>query len=544
MVGTAGDPNNSTMEATSFINDVNRESGCVGGGGGGGGGDDSKTGSMASPPNSTNNSAAAITTNNNTTTPTTSTNTSKAAAQMQKMRDANTKYKNLLKMAKERIEQQEVEIKKFRENERKRLDEETMSRDSGDNNNNYIDDANDDLNYWNLVRVSQRIRVDLGAHDLNTRGLNEEIWALIEWERDDKDRDMIDNNGQQQQQPSNNNNYNNNNNKKKVWKRFDSESELTDFIRRDTGEPLTLPPYSLTPQQSSRTTAEADKKVTSITEEYRRFRVKSEMTRKKMDAQIRDLQSSNVETTKRQIEGRENVEQEMEATRRTEHNQLKRMRADAARQEEQWKEAYDIILKENEALKSSGSDAILASQWRQRYEACLKEKEEAVHKNQSIQQRNHSHQLQQSSASFSSPPNVRGGGGNKNGGQSSSQGKYELKYRDLKESFRLYRKKAKEVFESQQAAAAATNSNSNSFGGSTRSDADMMMLQMSQQNPNNAEEDSKLSYLKNLLVKYLTSDPEFRDHMENAIGTVLKFTPDDIAAIEKKKTDEASWGLF
>mmetsp|Transcript_42001 Transcript_42001/g.46923 ORF Transcript_42001/g.46923 Transcript_42001/m.46923 type:complete len:590 (-) Transcript_42001:1218-2987(-) len=37
MVGTAGDPNNSTMEATSFINDVNRESGCVGGGGGGGG---------------------------------------------------------------------------------------------------------------------------------------------------------------------------------------------------------------------------------------------------------------------------------------------------------------------------------------------------------------------------------------------------------------------------------------------------------------------------------------------------------------------------
>ena len=33
---------------------------------------------------------------------------------MQKMKDANTKYKNLLKMAKERIEQQENELKEMR----------------------------------------------------------------------------------------------------------------------------------------------------------------------------------------------------------------------------------------------------------------------------------------------------------------------------------------------------------------------------------------------------------------------------------------------
>jgi hypothetical protein len=516
----------------------------VAGGGGGGEGSVGRTSTIASPPTSGNTTTSAT----STTAP--PSKTSKAAAQMQKMRDANNKYKNLLKMAKERIEQQEVDLKKMRETERKRLDEETTaSKDSGDNynnnnNNNYLDDAannNDDLNYWNLVRVSQCIRVDLEAYELNARGLNEEIWALIEWERDDTDRDMIDNNNgqqqQQQQQSSSNNNNNNNNNRKKLWKRFDSESELNDFIRRDTGEPLTLPPYSLTPQQSSRTTVEADKKVSSITEEYRRFRVKSEMTRKKMDAQIRELQSSNVETTKRQIEGREHVEHEMEATRRTEHNQLERMRTDAARQEDQWKEAYDILLKENDALKSSGSDAILASQWRQRYEACLKEKDDAVHKLQSVEKRNQSHQLQQSSASFSSPPNVRNGGGG-GGGGSSSERKYELKYRDLKESFRLYRKKAKEIFVS-QAAAAAT---SNSIGG-TKTAADMMMLQMSQQN-SNAEEDSKLSYLKNLMVNYLTADPEVRDHMEKAIGTVLKFTPNDIAIIEKKKTDDASWGLF
>lgn len=113
-----------------------------------------------------------------------------------------------------------------------------------------------------------------------------------------------------------------------------------------------------------------------------------------------------------------------------------------------------------------------------------------------------------------------------------------MKYRDLKESFRLYRKKAKEIFES-QTAAAATNNN---IGG-RKSAADIMLLQMSQQN-SNAEEDSKLSYLKNLMVNYLTTDPEVRDHMETAIGTVLKFTPNDIAAIEKKKTDDGSWGAY
>jgi hypothetical protein len=41
-------------------------------------------------------------------------NSSKVSAQMQKMRDANNKYKNLLKMAKERIERQEIELKEMR----------------------------------------------------------------------------------------------------------------------------------------------------------------------------------------------------------------------------------------------------------------------------------------------------------------------------------------------------------------------------------------------------------------------------------------------
>jgi hypothetical protein len=94
-----------------------------------------------------------------------------------------------------------------------------------------------------------------------------------------------------------------------------------------------------------------------------------------------------------------------------------------AQQDAQWKEAYDVLLAENNVLKSSGSEAMLASQWRQRYEVCLKEKEDTENKLKMERQKSES---------------------------TDAGGKYELKYRDLKESFRLYRKKAKEIFEAQQ----------------------------------------------------------------------------------------------
>ena len=87
--------------------------GSVGDSGTGGGTEPTRT-RIATPPNSGNNSNS----NNNNTALTSSaitTTTSKKAAalQMQKIREANTKYKNLLKLAKERIEQQEVELQKF-----------------------------------------------------------------------------------------------------------------------------------------------------------------------------------------------------------------------------------------------------------------------------------------------------------------------------------------------------------------------------------------------------------------------------------------------
>jgi hypothetical protein len=100
-----------------------------------------------------------------------------------------------------------------------------------------------------------------------------------------------------------------------------------------------------------------------------------------------------------------------------------------AEQEAQWKEAYDVLLAENNALKSSGSEALLAAQWRQRYETCMTEKDNLKTQLQAIQQKQALEKNEKGKADAE---------------------KYEMKYRDLKESFRLYRKKAKEIFEAQQ----------------------------------------------------------------------------------------------
>ena len=114
---------------------------------------------------------------------------------------------------------------------------------------------------------------------------------------------------------------------------------------------------------------------------------------------------------------------------RTDHAQLATLQRELAEQEANWKEAYDTLVAENTALKSSGAEALLAAQWRQRYEACQREKEGLE-------------------INFK----MALGQVDKLKGQSKAKdaGKYEVKYRDLKESFRLYRKKAKEIFEAQQ----------------------------------------------------------------------------------------------
>lgn len=454
----------------------------------------------------------------------------KAQAQMQKLRDANAKYKNLLKMAKERIQAQEEELEKLRAEAKKgredlamekvrnaelKAENDTMMDNmgsgvggggmgggaTGPGGAGSSDPGEADPNSQTvIVRVCQRIKME---NENNSNGINatddeednssdyptHSIWALVEYES--YNPEMMDNNPNAP--PAR---------RYQRWRKFETETELDDHVRRETGEPIVLPPYSLSPLQSVKIEEDARKAVMDITEEFRRFRVRSEVARKQADATVRALHSSNVQRTRRRIEGQD-LETEL-AQARTDHAQVAALRSEMAEQEARWKDAYDTLMAENTRLKSSGAEALLAAQWRQRYETCLREKED-------IETR---FAMEKEKAESLSEQRRR-----------ADAGKYEMKYRDLKESFRLYRKKAKEIFEAQQR-------------GMEDGGIQAGLLSLS----DHGTEEAKLAYLRNLMVNYLSSDPAVREHMEGAIGTVLKFSPGDFQKIEHAKSEQSWFG--
>mmetsp|Transcript_35537 Transcript_35537/g.64036 ORF Transcript_35537/g.64036 Transcript_35537/m.64036 type:complete len:487 (-) Transcript_35537:224-1684(-) len=433
---------------------------------------------------------------------------SREQSQLAKLREANAKYKQLLKLAKGRIQEQEGLLDE-RRSEAKQLT--TQLNDA----NQQIDTLQTstgggtsgggssplDLNETTILHVCQRIKEEViddssdngdpndvfGDVMMDTNDNNEdsyEIWALIEYETAN-DNDTPNN-------PLNTPSFR----RHKQWQCFPNESALSDYIRRDTGEPLTLPPYSLSPEQSQKMADEAKKAVSSISEEFRRFRVRAEVAKKQADATVRALHTNSVQTTRMRIEGQD-IESEL-AQAKTDHVRLTALRAEMAEQESRWKESYDLLLAENEKLKSSGAEALLAAQWRHRYEACLKEKDDAI-TNWNMEKEKVM-ELQ----------DLR---------KRADAGKYESKYRDLKESFRLYRKKAKEIFLAQQQGETGFMPSLHDSGA----------------------EVAKISYLKNLMVNYLSADPAVREHMEPAIGTVLNFTEDDLEKVKKQKEQNESW---
>jgi len=333
--------------------------------------------------------------------------------------------------------------------------------------NNDALEKNIDTNDSTLIRFHQRVKVECLSADAD-----EEIWALLEFESD-HDATLT---------PT----------RFKQWKKFGSEQALSDYIRLDNnvmGERIQIPPYSLTADQSATLEDEARKNVAQVTEEFRRYRVKAEVARRQADDQLKALQSGNVEITQKRIEGQD-IEKEL-AQARSEHIELETLKHELSEQETHWKSAYETLQAENSALKSSGAEALLAAQWRQRYETSHREKEDLETKLDMLTDK----------------------------AKNSDMHKYELKYRELKEAFRSYRRKAKEIFDDVQR------------------DKDGGMNNFSAR----VTEDAKMQYLRNLMVNYLSSDPEIRGHMEDAIGTVLKFSDEEKARIEKKKVEGDNW---
>ncbi|CAM9514465.1 unnamed protein product [Scytosiphon promiscuus] len=283
------------------------------------------------------------------------------------------------------------------------------------------------------------------------------------------------------------------------WKGFADEAAVVEFAdSSNVGEPLKIPPVSLSPEESATVLEDARKQVASIREEYRKFRVKSELGRKQREAEIRQVSAESIAEKQRRISG-QGAAADQEQVHALE-DELQRVRNELADKEESWRQAYQKQVQETETLKREGGDTALAAQWRQRYEKLSLEKEDAMAKLDM----------------FKGDGGGSGGSGGRGaGGQGEAVASLMKKYQDLKEEYRLYRKKAMDAIQGAGAAG----------GGGLES------------------QDPKLQYLKNLMLKYLgTDEGEAREHMERAIATVLQFSEQERQELkEARQAQTMAW---
>lgn len=441
-------------------------------------------------------------------TPTTPNNNSKAQAhaQIQKLKEANNKYKQLLKLARERIETQQEELKQAQlEQQQQHSVAGTFTSSHASNNNNYNNihghsHGNQEENGVIIRVIHCTCEEDPQENAVMGEDDSKVIWALFEYETAPPADDLVVETSVIYK-------------RWKKWMAFDNETELADFVRRDAvaGEPLVIPPFSISVRESEAIQNEARQAVAHVTEEFRRYRVRAEVSRKQADAALKAARITNVDHAQKRIVKNHNDNNTRDNSQHEDDDTIKRLKSALLEQDLRWKEAYDVIEQENRLLKEGGpkAEATLASQWRRRFEECLKEKDDLTAKMEMM-------------------TTAKKNSSDSNGG--SEYAKLETKYRSLKDEYKLYRRKAKEIFDSQQHHQMNSNGRRRNSvnhhyadeNGGVGSDGSL-------------SEDPRIPYLRSLMIQYFTSKDELKEPMENAIFTVLKFSSKDRDKIKERR---------
>ena len=297
------------------------------------------------------------------------------------------------------------------------------------------------------------------------------------------------------------------------WRRFGSSEELSDYIRKDAGEPLELPAPSLSPAQTEELKAAGAAELEAVREEYRRYRVRAEIMKKQQKEEVRkatearDLSAMQAAAAGAGGSGSAAggggagvklsgsgaaVMAELEDTR-AQLRRLQPLEREAA--EERRRSTARIAQLETAVAeaRSGAGEAALAAQWRERYEAAAAERD----------------------------------GAKKRGEQ-------------LESDYAKYRAKAMAVLEEKEKLLGEGGD-----GGARRSGGGTGGRHGRRHGGNGAAGDAALSlqqvaYLKNIVLQYM-SEPAVREHMEGAISTVLQFTPAEVARVQKARPLKAGW---
>ncbi|CAK4473221.1 unnamed protein product [Aphanomyces euteiches] len=302
----------------------------------------------------------------------------------------------------------------------------------------------------------------------------ETVWCLVEYTSDDDDDSRPPECG---------------------WHSFKSEDEVLNYVHKAAGEPIRVPELSLPPSDIQQMKQELSDELERVQEEFRRYRVRSEITRKQKEAELRKLSATTLAKQTEQLGGID-LQQELQAARM---------------QEREWKEKYEKLERDYTKLSGAMGETVLAMEWRSRYEQAVQEKA-------ALEQR-------LNDDSFNLANDLDGGND----------------LAKVKMEFALYRKRAMQVVEQKekelQQARAAAPSGFSSAG----------LRRMSSSNSLNGFETSVHApttneYLKNIVMKYMSTDQEeVKEHMEKAIATVLNFSAVELQHIQDKRKSHSGW---
>jgi len=291
------------------------------------------------------------------------------------------------------------------------------------------------------------------------------------------------------------------------WKSLDNEQELLDFIQRIPGVPLVCPSKCLTADESSRILDESNRRIERIVEEFRRYKVRTEIARKQKDAETRQsiingasisppiLSSPSTAKESNQDSSTSNMNNGAHGALSTDisflNEEIQRMKTAYSEQESLWRLSYDKVLKENEVLRTKGGETLLAMQWRNRYESCLKEKDDLVEKLKAFNEAGYS----------SSSKNGHRGNSSTTSSSSGSYASWDNRYR-----------------------------------GEVDPDAEYGSYMVDNVS-------SKIQYVRHMIFQYLSCrDPEVKVHIETALMAIFRMTNAErevIETIRKEETQDA-----
>jgi len=337
-----------------------------------------------------------------------------APSKAEKLKLENKKLKQLVKMAKDRIEAQEKELKSQKE---KLAAAQTNSSTSASSSSAQTGPE------FVITKVLARTKIDKSSFVNPSTSLytvaptdpkEEEFHALFE-SGADVDPDEVPN------PPLN----------KRYWASFTSNQQFTTYLSQNSliggGEPISVPAFCMGEDESEAVRREAADSLKFVTEEYRKYRVRSEVARKELEGRLRRGERREAEKTLAEESAAKQRALDSPQIKQSLEKKLEKMKNELADQELQWKEAYDTLLKENEMLKSKGAEATLASQWRQRYEQTVRENEQLTTR------------LQMAEASAAGAMH----NSNNQSFPSSSSTNYAQKYQQLRDEYSMYRKEVR-----------------------------------------------------------------------------------------------------